>query len=244
MRQAWTALLAAALLGPDAVGPAEAGSTETDVQQWTTASATHHFTHDWSAGLFVQGRFRDDNSEEDQLLVSPTIRYGFAEGWTAGLGYRAWIKKDASDENDILQEIGYGASYGKLGVGHRARLEERFIHNVDGVLFRTRYRLRLAHPIGGSRWYGAAWNEVFFNLNNLNEGPPRGFEQNRLFGGVGAHLGEHFRLEGGYMWRFKESRSGRDESQHVLMLSLFAKTRPKPSKGSRSGPGDRPLEGR
>ena len=40
-----------------------------------------------------------------------------------------------------------------LTLGHRLRIEERFIEGVSGVVVRMRYRLRTAYPETDSRWY-------------------------------------------------------------------------------------------
>ena len=113
---------------------------------------------------------------------------------------------------------------GDLIMGNRVRIEERWGDSLDGVLVRARYRLRCAHPLGTSPAYRIASNEVFVNLNDKRAGPVRGFEQNRLFGGVGLHVGSHVRVELGYHWRTldRRDRGGRDD--HVIAFNLFFDT--------------------
>jgi len=55
--------------------------------------------------------------------------------------------------------------------------------------------------------YLASSNELFFNLNDQGAGPVLGFEEDRLFAGVGYHFGRHLRAEIGYMWRPVRRRS-------------------------------------
>ena len=102
-------------------------------------------------------------------------------------------------------------------------------HQWTGMIARTRYRLHAAHPLGSTPWYLVGSDEVFVNLNNQGEGPVSGFEQNRLFTGVGVHLGGHLRAELGYLWRWERKRSGPDRSDHVISVNLFFDTRAKPS---------------
>jgi hypothetical protein len=55
-----------------------------------------------------------------------------------------------------------------------------------------------------------------------------GFEQNRLQGGIGVHLGGHVRVEAGYTWRFQDERRKTNRSDHIIGLNLFFTTKAKP----------------
>ncbi len=117
-----------------------------------------------------------------------------------------------------------------LVIGNRFRIEERFIQHVSGVVVRGRYRLNLAHPLWNTPFYAVGWDEIFINLNDQHEGPTHGYEQNRLFGGIGVHVGSYLRMDVGYLWRHLDRRSGPSSNDHILSITLSATTNPKPAK--------------
>jgi len=208
-----------------ALAPSIALAQKQDVQQWTTLQLTHQLTEDWSLGLWSQGRFNDNISRGDHFIINPSTHYRLFPGFKVGVGYRHWVKNDKADENHIQQDLSYALKLGTLAVGNRVRVEQRFTNGIGGVLWRGRYRLHLAQPIRDSRWSVVAWNETFVNVNEKNEGPPHGYEQNRLFGGIGFRFGSHARVVGGYLWRNMNSRNDRSQDDHILSLSLFFDTK-------------------
>jgi hypothetical protein len=107
---------------------------------------------------------------------------------------------------------------------HRVRLDERFVEGVDPTIFRFRYRLSTSHPFGDSAWYGLASDEVFANLNDDDEGPVSGFEQNRFRLGVGRRLFGRLRVEGGYEFQYARRRGNPDEFRHVVFLEFSLST--------------------
>lgn len=105
-------------------------------------------------------------------------------------------------ENRIWQQAVLDNKYKDLSINNRVRLEERLIKDAGGTSVRFRYRLRLTHPISkNKKWYAATSNEIFFNLNTLNNRPD-GFLQNRLFIGIGRKLLENVNGEIGYQLEF------------------------------------------
>ena len=52
----------------------------------------------------------------------------------------------------------------------------------------------------------------------------QGFEQNRLYFGVGHRLGLA-KVELGYLWRYERNRNGLDASDHVIRVQLLFDTR-------------------
>ena len=215
--------VAAALTAP------AAADTESDTQQWTSIRINHPIGEGWAVSLKSQVRFDDDVSEYKSVYLKPAVHVSFASHWHLGLGYKFEDKHGGSDEHAAWQEAAFTHSLGKLTLGHRLRLEERFLEGIGGVIARSRFRLKAAHPLWSSPWYLVGSEEVFVNLNSQGEGPVSGFEQNRLFAGLGVHLGRHLRAELGYLWRFERERSGLDRSDHVISLNLFFRTRAKPS---------------
>jgi hypothetical protein len=107
---------------------------------------------------------------------------------------------------------------------HRVRLDERFIEGVDPTIIRFRYRLSTSYPFGDSKWYGFASDEVFANLNDDDEGPVDGFEQNRLRLGVGRRVFGRLRVEGGYEFQYARRRTKANEFRHVAFLEFSLST--------------------
>ena len=206
-----------------------AAETESDTQQWTTVRINHPIGDRWAVSLLSQVRFDDDVSDYKSVTLKPAVHVAFAQNWHLGLGYKYQDKNGGSVEHAAWQEAAFAPSFGKLALGHRLRLEERFIEGIGGVIARSRFRLRAAHPLWSSPWYLVGSEEVFVNLNSRGEGPVSGFEQNRLFAGLGVHLRGHVRAELGYLWRFQCERSGPDRSDHVISLNLLFDTRAKPA---------------
>ncbi len=94
------------------------------------------------------------------------------------------------------------------------------IDDIGGILPRIRFLTHLSHPLGDSPCYLTGFGAVRFNLDDKGEGPVSGFEQSRVFGGLGRHVGEHLLFEVGYLWRYEEERSGDDSSDHALRFRL------------------------
>ena len=217
MRRVVIALLvgAAALLTGAASGHAD------DVQQWSSLKVTHPLDERFDLSLLVEGRFGDDISEVDTVILRPDIGYHLSDHVTLFLGYDYYEQPQPGDasENRVWQQLGIKYPAGDLAIGNRLRIEQRFIDNVSGVTLRARYRLRLTHPLPDPDWQVIASNEIFANLNQEPGGPARGFDQNRLFGGIATHITPRLRLETGYQWRLKPA-----SSDHILVLGLFFDT--------------------
>jgi len=215
-------LLVFGVLSTAAAVPSAAA--EKDFTGWSTMRVNHQIDDDWAIALWGQGRLANDWAEGDQLLVMPNIHYRILPGLKVGAGFTYWTKNDSTDEVDFMQEVAYSRKFADLTAGNRLRFEQRFLNNIDGAILRGRYRLQLAHPIASSKVYAIGWNEVFVNLNDKHRGPVHGYEQNRIFGGLGYRFEHRVRGELGYMWRNKDNRSG-SQDDHIIALNLFFDTR-------------------
>lgn len=221
-RVAWLGAAVAALLLAN--GPCPACSAETDGQLWATGRINHPIGERFALSLLAQGRFDDEISESDLWLIRPAVAYRLWEAVWVSVGYDYVRFVDRFDENRFWQEVALPLRFGPFVLGNRLRIEQRWIEGVGGLVARTRYRVRGAHPISSTRAYLVASNEVFLNLNDQGTGPRSGFEQNWLFGGLGLLLGSHARAEVGYLWRYFDGRR-RNRNDHVLGINLFLDTR-------------------
>ena len=154
--------------------------------------------------------------------------YAFAEDATAWLGY-AWIQTTLqpsghSNEHRIWQQVTWSPRTGPISLLVRPRLEERFLSTGDDVGWRFRQFFKATYPIGHQdRLFLAAYDEVFFDLNDTDWGQHTGFSQNRLFAGLGWRLDPDggAALEMGYLNQFINKRSQDDRMNHILSINLF-----------------------
>jgi hypothetical protein len=203
--------------------PLPAVSAEQDLNLWSVFFLGHHFDEHWAAAFQVEVRAQDDITDLDAVILKPGGYYHFNEHVALGVGYKFQAKQGVPNENDGWQGLYLDHVLGSLSLGHQFRMEERFIRDVDGAIARLRYLLHFQHPINRS-WYLAGSEAARFNLNDQGEGPVQGFEQNRIYFGVGYRTGIA-RIEFGYLWRYELSRSGPDTSDHVLRFQFLFDTK-------------------
>ena len=196
-----------------------AHSAEQDLQQWSLLFFHHAFDERWSASFQSEARFSNDISEFSALILKPGGYYRFSEQVKLGVGYKYQEKNHAPNEQDGWQEVYLSHKIPTLSLTHQFRLEERFIEGIDGVIPRVRYLIHINHPLSPSV-YLAGSEAVRFNLTDKGEGPVSGFEQNRLYFGVGFKR-RWAKIEVGYLWRYERERVGPDASDHVIRLQFL-----------------------
>jgi hypothetical protein len=218
------ALTAIACLLPVYAAQADTGN---DFQQWTLLFVNHHLNEKWSASMQVENRLRDDASEVDKQVFKPGGYYRFTDTFQLGVGYKYVKKKDSKDEQDPWQELFFNpAPIGKWDWAHQFRWEQRTGDGLDGVVHRLRYLLHVTHPLGESgKYYFAAQEAVRFNAASKNSGPVDGFEQSRLYFGVGRKMSHKLKIEVGYLWNYQLERDGPDHSNHVFRLQFLMDTK-------------------
>jgi hypothetical protein len=198
-------------------------AAEQDLNLWSVFFLSHWFDDHWSASFQTEVRADGDISRFDALVVKPGGYYRFNDVVKLGAGYKYQDKGQAPNEHDAWQELYLHHGHRELELTHQFRLEERFINGIDGVIPRLRYLLHVDHPINSS-WYLAASEAVRFNLVDRGRGPVMGFEQNRLYFGVGYRTGIA-KIEFGYLWRYERERVGPDASDHVLRFQFLFDTK-------------------
>ncbi len=200
------------LLG--AVGRAEADQ----FQQWPTLFLVNHFDETWTGNLMIQGRFDDDLDRDQKLLIRPELGYNFSSSaqLTGGLDFFEGLAGGGLVEVRTWQQLGLSQDWGRVGITHRVRVEQRFIKGVEGVVIRQRYRLRGQQWLDqDERWLLFGSNEIFFTVNHETGGPPAGFDQNRLQVGLGYRLDKGLRLDTAHQWI-----AGRKRDAQVLLMTL------------------------
>ena len=202
---------------------------DTDLRMWMPVQIVHSNGEKWTFSFQTETRLKERISEFEKQVYKPAINIHFNETWWLSLGHK-WIDRNSQilgDEHEPWQELHYNKTIDDLSSGFQLRLEERFIQNIDGVLPRLRLLQHLSHPIGESPNYVTGFGAIRFNLDEKGEGPVSGFEQSRIFVGLGRHIGERVQLEGGYLWQYERERTVENRSNHVIRFFLVFNTQAK-----------------
>jgi hypothetical protein len=90
----------------------------------------------------------------------------------------------------------------------------------DAVAWRFRQFARLAKTVSNRAGFALiAWNEIFVHMNDTTR-TAQGFDQNRVFGGVGLGVARNTRLEVGYVNQAIQGNP--DRMNHVLLVFVNA----------------------
>ncbi len=169
-------------------------------------------------------------------IVRPGVGVQIARGMIVTVGYAwtpSWPQADQAvgdfvDEHRAWEQWQYDLplASGALRLQFRSRLEERIRPGVGSdVGVRFRQMARVTVPLGAAgRWLVTAWDEVFFGLNDTDWRQRQGFDQNRVFGGVGWWFAPGAaRVEVGYFNHYvlRPGDPARDLANHGLMVNTY-----------------------
>lgn len=160
-------------------------------------------------------------------IVRPGIGYQLFPNLSAMVGY-AWapsIPDDGASKYDqtLWQQLLWSAQSGKATFGLRPRLEQRNTSRSEFSDFGHRARLwtRASYTIvEGKPLMLVGWDELFWGLNSTDWGARSGFDQNRVFGGLGFTTHYGLRLEVGYLNIFAK-RKPNNLANHALSVGIF-----------------------
>lgn len=228
MRNALASILTAFVLSG-----AVTAQTETDEGFWFMFLATGGFgdTEEEPSKLRwwldVQPRFSNASGGMGQFLLRPGLGYATSETTTAWLGY-AWIETERSvasssffTEHRIWQQFLWKPKIEGFRFMSRTRLEQRFVETGSDVGWRFRQFVKGAWPLPfEERLALTAYDEVFFHLNDTDWGATKGFDQNRLFVGLGWKFDTGVLGEIGYLNQYV-GRTGPDRMNHILSINLI-----------------------
>lgn len=148
----------------------------------------------------------------------PGLRFTLGAGhYVTYLPGGDFVRPKANDELRIWPQVMQDASFGRVKVEHRFRMELRF--TSFGYRNRFRYRLGLAYPFGAKKngehpYVLSASNEVFFTNNEPY------FERNRSQVAINRRLTPGMAFQLGYLHQFDfriNDESGRD----FLVLGVY-----------------------
>ena len=219
MIRAPAAALLLLLLGTNA----RAFSLEEDAQIWTPLFINAPARGRLVGLLELQPRVRGDFGRLTTAIVRPWIGWRVAPATFLHAGY-SWIRSDTTRvtvEHRAWQQfqrtVVPAANWTLTG---RARLEQRGLEGIPQTAWRARAMLRVERALRGGPRYAVASDETFVHLNSPNRGPRAGFDQNRMFLGLGKS-GEHTKVEAGYQHIWVRGTGRPDTHIHAIVINTF-----------------------
>lgn len=215
---------AALIVAPPFAVPAAQAAQE-DTQLWLAAQASIDLGGPLVLGADVQHRYTDDVSRAGQDVIRASLGYKLDSTTTVMQGY-AYARTDpltgaTTHEHRPFQQLGFriaGDGKGPTLTG-RLRLEERFVEGSGDMGLRLRQHVRATVPLHKGL-FAFAGGEVMANLNSTDWGQHGGFDQGRLFAGLGVPVAKGVTLEGGYMNQYIARFRRTDRINHNISLTL------------------------
>lgn len=204
----------------------DASDLDEDFQSWNQITGTYHITPEWMVNMDAQARFNHDAGDLGQVIMRPSFGYQLDKHWSLWLGYayqgsyNAHKNGSFNDEHRVFQQLSYADQIGDLKYSARTRVEERTYDFKDlDANVRARQMFRLEYPIAAG-FYAAGQEEVFVNLSG-NQAAQTGFDQNRLWAGIGYYFTPKIKLETGYMNQYVNVAHKDNQLNHIVSTSLY-----------------------
>ncbi len=173
-----------------------------------------------------QSRFDDNCNHWYQGMVRAAVGYSLSDRATIWAGY-TWlptqnIGKPYTAQQDVWPAFRYVLPTSLGTFSFRTMIESNFIKG-DDVRFRPRQMIRFMHPFDAEpRLNLIAWDEFFIRANSTQYGGKSGFDQNRVFAGLGWSVNKNVRAELGYLNQYLDDATHTDNiMHHMIMGSLF-----------------------
>lgn len=196
-----------------------------DGQLWAQVLAIGQLSPSWRTHVELQPRVFDDVSELGLTIVRLAIGRQITPTASVWGGY-AWVPRSlgpqTTHEQRSWQQLSLtGPRAGRWAPSARIRLEQRWWDPWDGAVHRLRLMARAQRPLGeGSPWHMAVYDEAMVTLDTTTPGPFRGYDRNRLFGGVGRRLSPLLTTEFGYLWENSTIRGPMQRNEHIASIVL------------------------
>lgn len=215
--------LALLMLGLNLSSAAVQAATDSEFQSWSSANFQTDPSHAGGAVGWLDLHARR-GSGSTLYILRPGIGYRFIRGVTGHAGY-AYVPTavdggpDRHEQRIWQQFIFQGDVAEGLTLMLRPRLEQRF-GSGDDVGHRLRVMARGSYAFSGVPLMLVLWNESFYQFNKTDWGVASGFDQNRLFAGLGfpTTLGPRFEI--GFMNVF-QNREPTDHMLKILSSNVF-----------------------
>ena len=198
--------------------PQRAHAVEQQPGFWWGTFAKPSLTDGLSLWAETQIRSHIDPTGVVQTLYRTGLLQKVGEGQELGYLY-GFIQGGAFKEHRLTLQ--HGQRYGRaLGINWslRARIEGRFLEEIDDPAARFRYLLR-AQGSTESQWAPLVWDEIFVNLTDDEWTGTRWDDRNRLFLGF-RRKSDAVNLEIGYLNQLTP-REDITVMEHIATLYLF-----------------------
>lgn len=139
----------------------------------------------------------------DQVLLRAAVGWQLPKGFTLWAG-AAYI----NGEQRVFEQLMWGGNFGPVRLSVRARLEQRFLPQVDGARHRARVQFRAAWTFRDP-FLLIVYDEPFVNLS------PFAFDQNRAYVALGYRPHPKVLVELGYLNQLLPTRMG-----HTPILTI------------------------
>lgn len=200
---------------------AGAHATTDDTQMWFNTNTTGKITDKVLGYGEIQPRLMNDWNELNSVLYRAAIGYSVTDKWSVwgGYGLVHWNYPTHYVENRPYLQSTYNFSYAKLTVSNRTRFEGRRLEDRPKTGLRLRHLLRNMYLLNeANKVYFVLWDELFYNFNTIPGVNHEGFDQNRVFTGIGHKFGDKLQhlFEGGYLNQYVVKYEKANGSNHAL----------------------------
>lgn len=214
--------------------PLACGQTVNDTGTWLAFFANDDLKLEHRLDLKLkwwfdgQLRFFEDNEGLQQSLFRPGLGLDLGEDRTIWAGY-AWIHNsplnaEDIDEHRLWQQWMWTPKTDLMSYVVRLRFEQRNVENGSDTGLRWRQFFRAQRTLERNPNLSlVGWNETFFHLNDTDWGTETGFDQNRVFVGIGMknRWASRGRFEIGYLNQAIDTTGPTVRVNHLLSLNYF-----------------------
>ncbi|WP_285268991.1 DUF2490 domain-containing protein [Kaistella rhinocerotis] len=202
-------------------------SAQEHISSFNSVSVTYNFHPKFY--LFAEGQLRgiEDFSYPDYYEIKGGLGYKLTPNHKPFIGIGRYAtyadrKLDKEEFRVWLQDV-VDFKAGRVKFENRVRAEKSWFYEpqTDEVSdrIRLRYRLNLTVPLNSAKVekgtiFANAYEEVFF----VTTQEPL-FARNRVYGGFGYQIDDHFGIASGYLWQREFALSG-NKNVHFLYLAL------------------------
>lgn len=197
---------------------------KSDTGNWVMLFGNEKLNDKFNVHYEVQYRDYAFLGDLNQWLLRTGIGYNLSENnnnvllgyaYVHSHNYDAQQNIKQLDEHRIFQQFITKQKFGRIGLNHRYRIEERFLEPKMEVRFR--YQLGVNIPFNNTSlvkntWYANIYDEIFINAKK------DAFDRNRLYGGIGYVINDKIRVEAGFMNQATSSVS-RNQAQIGFYLN-------------------------
>jgi hypothetical protein len=213
-----------------------AQNTSTQSLYWTRYQNLFTFNPTWQLVTELDNRRFFTPDTQTQFILHNRIHYRY-QRWEIGLGYAYSFayanrpelgKVKPKKEIRPVIEANYKTPIGKFFLGHRLRIDHRFLQidrdiNIleeSDYVLRTRYRLQLRAPIKRK-----SDQSVFAQVRLSNEFMfnhyANWYDQNRIYCSIEWNLSKSLGLETGYIYIHQQAQNNNLFSRHVARFTLI-----------------------